>query len=713
MELKNSKTSPLRALLTECLPYELPLEVSSKWLYDWIDARSSRVDSKGIHFRPRDTSDLLVLALLSSKNSTDLTTLLPTHASKNSSPRVVVDSPLLFKVPDWRAPASFIVRRDRLRTRELDILALSSQVSIAYLYYTRKDALLYYANADSSSLRHPLKVNSYGKNLNSQFIVPRTDPIISVETAGRTLGTYNSYFVYADHAFVGQFYDSSKWQALEAHWRFMRRLDVTNCFRSIYTHSFAWSTGTDSLSKLHLRKSRSYNDYLDLGRTFDKVMQSCNWGETHGICIGPEASRVFAEIIFQSLDQKIKSRLREYGLKQSSFEILRYVDDYFLFASDMSDIDTVSHAVSEVLTEHRFAINETKTRDYVTPFTTEISARKARLKLFLKSSLPFEGSLPDYDSRDIGIELKSLLIGSENDAATIGTSLSHIERRLRKFIGKRTVRIESYDEALELQNYSWDFAHSMLNQYLSHPSVSSAMKIVRILRIFSFFSSYCSRLTEREQNLLKIRANENLRFSIQKSIHRLSESANSEIELCHFLSLATASSVKYSSSSRSAASLITKLESTSISRNNAKSNQAPLLLHLSAMKFFLQLDGSDEETRTRIINRSIQIAESILSDSYIPYNVIKSHASQELYILAIATCPFLDVEERLRILNQPWLRQLISDWFLPGAKPAAVTRFLRRLLIDAVTEGTAIQPYSWTGDDFDSSLYEKEAQFIY
>lgn len=67
-------------------------------------------------------------------------------------------------------------------------------------------------------------------------------------------------------------------------------------------------------------------------------MQSVNARETNGIVIGPEFSRIFAEIILQYIDQKVEHELLEEKLCQkSNYECYRYVDDYFLFYNDEKD----------------------------------------------------------------------------------------------------------------------------------------------------------------------------------------------------------------------------------------------------------------------------------------------------------------------------------------------------------------------------------------
>ena len=61
---------------------------------------------------------------------------------------------------------------------------------------------------------------------------------------------------------------------------------------------------------------------------FDMLMQRLNYNETNGIIIGPEISRIFAEIIFQDIDSKVIRSLRSKGFKfNKDYVIKRYVDD--------------------------------------------------------------------------------------------------------------------------------------------------------------------------------------------------------------------------------------------------------------------------------------------------------------------------------------------------------------------------------------------------
>lgn len=706
MELILSKTSRLRALLTECHPFELPFELGSRWLYDWFEQRALNMNNLGIRVQLGSRRDILLAVLLGAEGK------LPNFASAENPRRAQFLAKTLSIT--WRAPASFLVRRDRIRKRSLDLLALGSQVSIAFIYANHKDAILYFGSRSRSSLRYPFRVNSHGKSLHSRFKNRETSPEAIVETSNRQLGTYNSFFVYDKYAFGGQFYDSKRWHALEAHWRYLRRIDISNCFKSIYTHSFAWSTGSDAHSKAHLSSQGLEFDALDLGRAFDKVMQSSNWGETHGICVGPEASRIFAEIIFQKIDLEIGEKLRVAGLRSKDFEILRYVDDYFIYSLDSRHQSLISDAIEATISEYGFSINPIKTRDFVTPFTTSISTKKANLKMFLRQALPAEGELPRFESREVSVHLKSTLIDADNDAAAVGSSLTQVERHLKKFLRKRAARCNSLSEAKELSSYAWSFIHSMLYQYLSHPSVTSAMKVVRTLRFYWLSSDFYSNLSSDDRRVERYRTEERLHFALSRAISRLIEVTGSEVEMSHFLSLACACNITLSASDTLAQNILAKIRLGVSEMRSSKSNQAYIFLLLSSIKYFLKERRVSVEIREEFLKHAQICADRLFSDAFIPGVKIKRHASQEVFLLAVLECPFFSKDEKYRILKQPWVLGIIdqSVTLATGSKTGA-SRFLRRCIAEEPTDVQKIGLFDWDSNDFDEILYEKEPQFIY
>ena len=103
-------------------------------------------------------------------------------------------------------------------------------------------------------------------------------------------------------------------------------------------------------------------------------MQKQNYNETNGICIGPETSRIFAEIILSEIDRKVEYSLALKGyVAKVHYEYRRYVDDYFIFTNDENVTDCVRSAISLCLLEYKLFLNEQKIEKFNRPFQTQKS----------------------------------------------------------------------------------------------------------------------------------------------------------------------------------------------------------------------------------------------------------------------------------------------------------------------------------------------------
>ncbi|MCD0458834.1 RNA-directed DNA polymerase [Roseiconus lacunae] len=154
----------------------------------------------------------------------------------------------------------------------------------------------------------------------------------------------------------------------------MRRLDIQGCFSNIYTHTISWAIR----GKAEAKDPDARNAWYTVDSAFDRIWRSVNHNETHGILIGPEASRIFAELILQEVDAIAeKAILEKHGLSHGrEFEVRRYVDDYFLFANENSVCDRVEERIRRCLAIYKLQINESKTDQYEKPFTSKLSSAK-------------------------------------------------------------------------------------------------------------------------------------------------------------------------------------------------------------------------------------------------------------------------------------------------------------------------------------------------
>ncbi|MGN6537638.1 MAG: antiviral reverse transcriptase Drt3b, partial [Mesorhizobium sp.] len=163
----------------------------------------------------------------------------------------------------------------------------------------------------------------------------------------------------------------------------MTLMDISKCFSSIYTHSISWAVKGTEHTKDNLRA-------MSFSSEFDKLMQRMNYNETNGICIGPEVSRIFAEMILNAVDRDIEREAHRRGFKNGiDYECRRYVDDYILFSRNLDISDELYRITEETLSNYNLHLNETKLQRYNRPFLTPkshtINSAKVRLQKFFES----------------------------------------------------------------------------------------------------------------------------------------------------------------------------------------------------------------------------------------------------------------------------------------------------------------------------------------
>ncbi|WP_189368544.1 RNA-directed DNA polymerase [Tateyamaria omphalii] len=126
--------------------------------------------------------------------------------------------------------------------------------------------------------------------------------------------------------------------------------DVSNCYPSIYTHAIAWALH----GREHAKKHRKLNL---LGNQLDKLIRSSREGQTNGIPQASLLSHVVAELVLGYCDTYIDKKLK--GTKD--IVILRYRDDFRIFANSDADCAMGLKAVSECLNIFGMKLGASKT----------------------------------------------------------------------------------------------------------------------------------------------------------------------------------------------------------------------------------------------------------------------------------------------------------------------------------------------------------------
>ncbi len=127
--------------------------------------------------------------------------------------------------------------------------------------------------------------------------------------------------------------------------------DVTNCYGSLYTHSIAWALHGVDEAKAQ-RTSRAL-----LGNKIDCLIRAGRYGQTNGISQGSVLMDFVAELVLGYVDEQITARLKN----TDGFRILRYRDDYRIFADSDRRAEDVLKAVSDELRAVGMALAHGKT----------------------------------------------------------------------------------------------------------------------------------------------------------------------------------------------------------------------------------------------------------------------------------------------------------------------------------------------------------------
>lgn len=381
----------LRSVLTDMLPYEVPPTFTNRGFFAFL--RDNRIDLEADQLRWKDGSPGLELAmrmLFGIKKSA----IISTETTREWGGQTTRRSVPLKSCRMNTTPFNFQISH-RLDGRTLSVVHPRNQLKVADFYARHSALIIYYTSRSAFSIRHPVSVSRFAffkDKLHDQNLEKVSS---GVEEDDREYEQIGSYFVYRKYRNIHRFFESYKYHRSEKKYNAMVQIDVSKCFDSIYTHSLPWAVIGKSQTKFDLEDSKT-----TFGGRFDALMQQLNQNETNGIVIGPEFSRIFAEVILQSADVELERALLDRAnLKHKvDYEIFRYVDDYFVFYNDPSTELRVIEELQEILKSKKLSINTAKVKTYPKPIITEITIAKERISALMNSQInPSVELAPDPD----------------------------------------------------------------------------------------------------------------------------------------------------------------------------------------------------------------------------------------------------------------------------------------------------------------------------
>lgn len=451
-----------RVVLSDVLPYETPLIFSNRYFYKFLKNRSK------------------------------------TMIRKVSGSYTIFED-LLFKNGNINRPFVFKTKHKESDFRELNVIHPKNQLDVTGFYKKYKSLIIYYCSISPFSIRKPTKVANF-TFYNDLLHLRNEDNCLehsAVEEENNEYENLKSFFAYQKYSNIHKFYESYQFHRSEKKFNHLLKIDVSKCFDSIYTHTSCWA-----IFNKHIVKSNIDSSLDTFPGEFDKLMQTLNANETNGIVIGPEFSRIFAEIILQQIDKNIYENLwqgtdsQKKLLHKKDYEIFRYVDDYFVFYNTDDEKEIILKQFKLSLKEYKLYLNENKSIKYDKPIITEITLAKQRISDLFDNHLVLKENYEEdilknlyFSSNNVITRFKSIVKETNVDYKDImNYSLAVLDNKTGKLI-KKWKTLDNFD-----QKYQRQFEKGFLEildvsffLYSVAPRVNSTIKLCLILhKIINF-----------------------------------------------------------------------------------------------------------------------------------------------------------------------------------------------------------------------------------
>lgn len=272
------------------------------------------------------------------------------------------------KGKEFTIPYNFKIVKDEKSARRLSLPHPRSQAEICLFYKNNTALILHYCSTGDLSIRRPTRdaAKYYISNPRENDSSYKSDKVttLNVELLEKNPA---SYYSYSGFNRLHQFFNSRHYNTLERKFSTLASFDIARCFDSVYTHSIAWATKSKEEAKETAHSAT-------FGGMFDRLMQSLNYNETNGIVVGPEVSRIFAEIILNKIDSNLVQRLQDLSLiKDIDYSCYRYVDNYYVFCNENSVLEKIKSELQECLDQFKLSLNDAKTEIISRPFFTRKS----------------------------------------------------------------------------------------------------------------------------------------------------------------------------------------------------------------------------------------------------------------------------------------------------------------------------------------------------
>lgn len=350
MNVKNIERNQLDYILTDVLPTELSELFSYRYFYDYLNTKNKELS-------------YIVKKIIKDKN----------------------DSKCLFCCSkNWVSmPLSYTIMKQLHSERTISLLQPISAIQLYVFICTfQKEILTLLQKNAVYSLRYHKKNNDLYYKCKNKSITKYFDDI-SVNAGKGIIEKTGIFFNIGPYKSISAFTSSEDWFVLNSKYKYFVRTDYKACFDSIYTHTFNWIIGKDVNDTKRFKNGSIY-------ATIDRILMNINARTSNGIVVGPEFSRMVAEMLLQTIDRDVFCMLLNKGyILHENYNIYRFVDDIFIFTDSENLADEIIDLYSKAAGKYLLRLNESKLYKSKVPFVldtwlneTNLFTNKASFLLF-------------------------------------------------------------------------------------------------------------------------------------------------------------------------------------------------------------------------------------------------------------------------------------------------------------------------------------------
>ncbi len=488
------KYKEIRSILSDMLPYEVPLTFTNRHFYKFLLKNDVHIENNCLIWKEGSGFvDEIILVLFGFRS----------HDNINSIVKIRTREPESYKqypLGENKAliPFNYKINHKVNEFRDLSVPHPRSQLLVSNFYQQTKELIIYFSSLSPFSIRKPAKVAIYKFHKDKVHYekLSEEDPSL-VEETDKEYENLRSFFSYKEYGNIHKFYESPVFHRCEKKFNKLLKLDVSKCFDSIYTHSIAWAIYDKIVVKEAIKASTN-----SFAGKFDSLMQNMNYGETNGILIGPEFSRIFAEMILQAVDKNIETALAKEGLfNRRDYEIFRYVDDYFVFLDSSEHEELVVEAFSHSLKQFNLHLNLSKSEVYEKPIITGITIAKNKIAGLLDKEIKYDLQESEDENGDqffkgnIYINSNALITAFKTVLKETSVAYKDILNYSLALVEKRVdLIVKNYSKIRKTPAVERQVAKAIISLlefvffiYSVSPRVNTTIRLSRVLKkVFSF-----------------------------------------------------------------------------------------------------------------------------------------------------------------------------------------------------------------------------------